>query len=507
MGPADDQMAQRPDPAAPRGGVGGVGGEPVARDISIRGMRKSFGPNEVLHGIDLTIKGGDFLGLMGPNGAGKSTLIKILGGVYSSGAGEIRYGEEVVPNLGSRQEVGFIHQDLGLIDDFSIADNLRLGRTPMRRLGPLLDLARERRAAKTALEGVGLNLPVTTKVGTLSPGEKALVAVARAFDRGAKVLFVDEATSTLPPSDSRRLIDALRESALRGATVIMVSHKLSEILDATTRVVVLLDGRIAADAGKGDLDREALVSMLVTHDRSDAGGSAAGARREPGDALLELRGVGRGRIRGVDLELRAGEVVGVTGLAGSGLHDLAYLAHGTLRPTSGEVVRPAGVKSGLVPPHRETQAGFQDQSVLANLTISSLARWRGPTRLLRPSKERQDALSTTRGLAIRPAEPTAIYGTLSGGNKQKVVLGRLMLAEPEVYILCEPTRGVDIGTRREIYEIVERLAREGAAVLVVSSDSEDLFAVCDRIAVVDDGRLGEFVSSDETNAEQLEAFI
>jgi ribose transport system ATP-binding protein len=484
-----------------------VGGEPLARDISVRGLRKSFGPNEVLHGIDLTIRGGDFLGLMGPNGAGKSTLIKILDGVYSPGAGEIRYGDEVVPNLGSRPEVAFIHQDLGLIDDFSIAENLRLGRTPMRRLGPLLDLPRERRAAEEALAGVGLELPVTTKVAALSPGEKALVAVARAFDRGARVLFVDEATSTLPPSDSHRLIEALGESASRGATVIMVSHKLSEILDATSRVVVLLDGTIAADARKGELEREALVSMLVTHDKTDKAADPTARRADPGEALLELRGVGRGQIDGVDLTLRAGEVVGITGLAGSGLHDLAYLAHGTVRPTSGELVRRAGVKSGLVPPHRESQGGFQDQSVVANLTISSLSRWRGASRLLRPGKERQDALSTTRGLAIKPADPKAVYGTLSGGNKQKVILGRLMLAEPEVYILCEPTRGVDIGTRGEIYEIVERLAREGAAVLVVSSDSEDLFAVCDRIAVVDDGRLGEFVSADETNAEQLEAFI
>jgi ribose transport system ATP-binding protein len=190
----DPHEARPGGPAASSGGATTAPGSLAAREIRIEGIRKSFGSNEVLHGIDLTVRGGEFVGLMGPNGAGKSTLIKILDGVYSANSGTISYGDETVPNLGSRPEVAFIHQDLGLIDDFSIADNLRLGRAPMRRVGPLLDRGRERKSAATALENVGLSLPVTMRVGDLSPGEKALVAVARAFDRGARILFVDEAT-------------------------------------------------------------------------------------------------------------------------------------------------------------------------------------------------------------------------------------------------------------------------------------------------------------------------
>lgn len=480
-----------------------------AKAIKIAGLRKSFGPNEVLRGIDLEIPGGDFVGLMGPNGAGKSTLIKVLDGVYDRSSGSIEYGGETVNKLGERPEVGFIHQDLGLIDDLSISDNLRLGEQPMRRFGPFVDRGRERATATAALARVNLHLSVDTLVGDLSPGEKTLIAIARVLERGARVLFVDEATSTLPPGDARRLIEALKATAQRGATVIMVSHKLSEILDATSRVVLLLDGLIVADSPASELDRAGLVSMLVEREKEEVEGEidAVPGSREPGEELLRLDAVSGGLIDRVDLSLRAGEIVGLTGLPGSGLHDLAHLAHGTMKLRAGKVVRAPGIRSALVPPHRETQGGFLEQSTLANLTISSLPRWRTPTRLLSGGGERRDANEMIGRLDIRPTDPNQVFGTLSGGNKQKVVFGRTLLSRPKVYVLCEPTRGVDVGTRMAIYKLIGELAADGAGVLVVSSDSEDLFAVCDRFSVVNDGRLGEFLVADETNPEELEAFI
>ena len=483
----------------------------TAKEIQVTGLTKSFGSNQVLRSLDLTIPPGDFVGLMGPNGAGKSTLIKILDGVYRRSGGKITYGGESVTDLGSRQEVGFVHQDLGLIDDLSVSDNLRLGAPPMRRLGPLLNRGREREAAERALAEVGLDCSPDALVGILSPAEKTLVAIARTLDQGARVLFVDEATSTLPPPDAARLIAALRQTASRGASVIMVSHKLSEILDATSRIVLLLDGKIVADSPSAELDRPALVSMLVRHEREKATEEAGvAARRVPdaeGTELLRLEGVWGGLIRGVDLSVCSGHVLGLTGLPGSGLHDLAHLVHGTKRPTRGEVVRAKGVVSGLVPPHRESEGGFLEQSTLDNLTISSLPRWRSPARLLAGTALRRDGAEMIDRLAISPSDPLAAFGTLSGGNKQKTVFGRVLMRRPAVYVLCEPTRGVDVGTRMEIYQLIEQLAEDGAGVLIVSSDSEDLFAVCDRIAVVNDGRLGAFLTAEETNPEELEAFI
>jgi ribose transport system ATP-binding protein len=475
-------------------------------DIVIKDLRKSFGRNEVLHGIDLTIPAGEFLGLMGPNGAGKSTLIKILGGVYTRTSGEILYGGKPVASLGELPEVGFIHQDLGLIDDLSIVDNLRLGELPMRRFGPLLDRSREREAARAALARVELDRDPDTPVADLSPAEKALVAVARLLSRGARVLFIDEATSTLPPHESQRLIAALTHTVSDGATVIMVSHKLSEILGVTERVVVLLDGKLAADRRMHELNREQLVDMLVTHEQHAALADAK-AHRAPGEVLLSAQGACAGRAGPVDLEVRAGEVVGLTGLPGSGLHDVAFLAHGAMKPRAGAVKLAGGVRSALVPPHRESQGGFLDLTVGQNMTVSSLLDWRHPLRILRGGAERRDTQEMVERLSVHPADATAFFGTLSGGNRQKVIFGRVLFRKPQLYVLCEPTRGVDVGTRHEIYRLIHQLCDAGAGVLVVTSDSEDLFAVCDRIAVVEDGVLGDFLSVDETDSRQLEAFI
>lgn len=474
--------------------------------LTVTGLKKSFGSNQVLHGIDLAFEPGQFIGLMGPNGAGKSTLIKILDGLYSADEGAIRLDEEVVRNLGSRRECGFIHQDLGLVEEMSICENLRLGQRPMKLAGPILNLKREREAAAGAIARVGLDRDVETPVSALSPGEKTLVAVARTLDRGARIVFVDEATSTLPAADSRRLMDALRETVNDGATVIMVSHKLSEILDDTDRVVVLLDGEVSTDEPTDSLDREALVERLVAKESEMAVEDTA-SPIEPGEELVKLEGACGGRAGPVDLVLRGGEITGLTGLPGSGLHDIGFLVYGSMRPTRGKVRASRKIKRALVPPHRETQGGIQLSSVRENLTLSALARWRGVGRLLALGRESRDAQAMATELNVIPDDVEGAYGVLSGGNKQKVIFGRVLLRQPEVYVLCEPTRGVDIGTRMEIYRLIRKLRSRDSAVLVISSDSEDLFAVCDRIGVVDDGTVDELVPADEMNTQQLEALV
>ncbi|MBF6620192.1 MAG: sugar ABC transporter ATP-binding protein [Patulibacter sp.] len=478
----------------------------MAHDIEIRGLTKSFGSHAVLHGIDLRFGEGEFIGLMGPNGAGKSTLIKILAGVYGGYAGELRIGGAQVSSLAARSDVGFIHQDLGLVDDLSIVDNLRMGEAPLRRFGALLDHRAEARAAAQALELVGLDRPVETLVSALSPGEKTLVAVGRLLARGARVLVVDEATSTLSSGDAQRLIGSLKRTVDAGATVIMVSHKLSEILAVCDRIVVILDGRLVEDRPIGGLDRDGLVRLLVARD-AEAHALEEREAIEPGEPLLELDGVCGGRVGPVSLTVRAGEVVGLTGLAGSGLHDVALLANGSIRPADGRVRRGGDGRTALVPPYRERQGGFDDQSIVENLAISALPRWRSAVRLLRGAAERTDAEAMVRRLAVSPRDPDRAYGDLSGGNKQKVVFGRALLRAPGLYVLCEPTRGVDVQTRREIYRLIFELRRSGAGVLMVTSDFEDLAAVADRMAVVDDGRIGAFISADDLANTDLEAFV
>ncbi|MBN8866255.1 MAG: sugar ABC transporter ATP-binding protein [Solirubrobacterales bacterium] len=474
--------------------------------LTVTGLKKSFGSNSVLHGIDLAFEPGQFIGLMGPNGAGKSTLIKILAGLYSADEGTIKLDDETVRNLGSRRECGFIHQDLGLIEDMSICENLRLGQQPMKLVGPILNLKREREAAAEAIARVGLDRDVDTPVSALSPGEKTLVAVARTLDRGARILFVDEATSTLPAADSRRLTDALRRTVDDGATVIMVSHKLSEILDDTDRVVVILDGEISTDEPTASLDREGLVERLVAKESEMAVEGEADAC-EIGEELIALEAACGGRAGPVDLVLRGGEITGLTGLPGSGLHDIGFLVHGSMRPVSGRVRASRKIRRALVPPHRETQGGIPVSSIRENLTLSSLPRWRGFGRLLALGQEGRDAQGMADELNVVPGDAEGPYGVLSGGNKQKVIFGRVLLKEPQVYVLCEPTRGVDIATRMEIYRLIRKLRSKDVAVLVISSDSEDLFSVCDRIGVVDDGTVEELVPAEEMNTQQLEALV
>ncbi|SNQ45932.1 Ribose transport system ATP-binding protein [Frankia canadensis] len=491
-----------------------AGSAGLAPTLRIAGLGRSFGRVEVLRDIDLEIGPGEFVGLMGPNGAGKSTLIKVLDGVYPPSAGTIRLGAQQVPSLGASPLVGFIHQDLGLIDGLTVADNLRLGQSPLRLVGPVLNRPAERAAAARALAAVGLDLPVTGPVGDLSPGEKALVAIARAFARGARILFVDEATSTLPPPDAKRVVAALRAMANAGSTVVMVTHKLSEILGATGRVVLLLDGRIAADRSTTGLGRAELVRMLASHEKGAAGpagdprpGPADPAAGGPGRTLLRLDGAHGGRAGPVDLVVRAGEVVGLTGTPGSGLHDVGYLAHGSLRPSRGTRTLAAGVRTALVPPHRETQGGFPDLDVGVNLTVSALRRFRGAFGLLARRRERAEGQRLVTRLKVRPADVGTEFRLLSGGNKQKVIFGRALLREAGVHVLCEPTRGVDVAARAEIYALVRRLPDEHTGVLVVTSDAEDLLAVCDRLATVSDGTVSDFRPVDDLDETALEAVL
>lgn len=478
-----------------------------APDLIITGLSKSFGEVKVLKGIDLTVRGGEFLGLMGPNGAGKSTLIKILDGIHTASSGEIRIGDDRVASLAGREDVGFIHQDLGLIDDLSVVENLRLGAEPLRWFGPLLDHSAERAAAETALEMVGLAVSVDAPVGSLSPGEKTLVAVARVFSRGASIVFVDESTSTLPPSEARRVIESLAEASARGATIVMVTHKLSEILDATRRVVVLLDGGVAVDQQTAGLDRAALVRMLVRHTEQNEDVSVTRSVADPGDVVLTMRAAIGGRAGPIDLVVREGEVLGLTGLPGSGLHDVAYLAAGQMVPASGTVSLVNGATRAIVPPHRETQGGFNDLSVRENLTISSLPRWRSKWRLLATGRERRDSEVMVKELNVRPPSADTVFGALSGGNKQKVIFGRTLSQKATLYVLCEPTRGVDVEARAEIYRLIAQLRAEKAAVLVVTSDYEDLVAVADRIAAVVEGGLKNIQDTHHMNIDELEEIL
>lgn len=451
--------------------------------VSISGLTKSFGSNSVLKGVDLDIREGEFVGFMGPNGAGKSTVIKILDGVYTPGGGTIAFRGTPVPSFERVDEVGFVHQDLGIVDDLTVVENLRLGLAPIRRLGPLLDLGRERRVASEALGRVDLDVPLDLPARDLSAGEKALLAVARLLCTGARFLIVDEATSTLPPHDAERFIAALRQLTADGATVLFVSHKLSEIRGACSRVVLLLDGAIAFDE-KVDAERDRQLVDMLGHEVQT---ESTWQPPMTDGVVLDVQDLMIREIGPLDLTVAAGEVVGLTGLVGSGLHDIAYVAAGLAEAKSG-TVRFHGDRRAIVAPQRETEGTIADISVMENLTLSALGRWRRRG-LLSLRAERDESTSRIEDLNVVPRNLDLPLGSLSGGNQQKVLFGRALLTGAQLLVISEPTRGVDIATRHELYRLIRELRSAGVAILVVTSDSEDLFAVCDRIGVLHEGTI------------------
>ena len=479
--------------------------------LEIRELKKSFGSYAALRGISLTFSPGEFVGLLGPNGAGKSTLIKILDGVHTASGGKILLDGQEVSSLGKHPLVGFIHQDLGLVDDLTVVENMRLAQKPMRLIGPILNLKAEREAASKALAAVELDLSVDRLVGSLSPAEKALVAVARAFYRGARIMFVDEVTSTLPPKDARRVTHALARSAERGATIIMVSHKLSEVLEVTKRVVILIDGELAVDQSAENLDSTKLTQLLMNHEINAASSESEETQEaglsEPGAVLAKIDNVVSKGIGPVSLDLRAGQIIGVGGLLGSGLHDLAYILTGEQKIEKGKVIFADGVGAAMVPPHRESQGGFDEFSVRENFTISSLARWKNPLGFLSPQKESSASQDAVVEYGVEPRDSEYQFGALSGGNKQKVIFGRAVLSEAKVLVLCEPTRGVDVKTRREIYAFIRERAAAGCAVLVLSSDTEDLLALSEMLSVVVEGKLTPPRAMSEFSEKELEAIL
>jgi ribose transport system ATP-binding protein len=459
-------------------------------------VTKSFDATQALRGVSLTIDSGEFVGLVGPNGAGKSTLIKILDGVYAPDSGTFTAGR-----------VGVVHQDLALIDSLTVTENLRLGQPPLRSVPPLLSAVRERDFCREALRAVGLGDELAHRsVERLSLGERTLVAIARTLARGAELIVVDEATSTLPPRESQWLIDTLKARKLAGAAVLMVSHKLAEILSCADRCVVLVDGQVTADEPIGRVDL-ATLTRLMSRSGDSAAGTARASAVASGSPLLSLDGASTALAGPFTLDVRPGEIVGITGLVGSGLYELALLASGRTRAVAGSVRTARGVRTGFLPPDRSTQANFPAESVGWNLTIGGLRRWRSRLGTLDHAGELAGVRALIGELDVRPRDSEARMASLSGGNQQKVLLGRMLLAQAGCVVLCEPTRGVDVQARRDIYRLIGEMAARGIGVLIVSSDTEDLLALADRVGVVENQSCVKTWRPDELSTEQMASLL
>ncbi len=494
--------------------------------LEMVGLSKSFGATRALERVDLAVESGEVRGLVGENGSGKSTLMRILAGVLPPDEGTMRLGgAEYAPRSPAddrRLGVAMVHQELSLCNHLSVAENVFLGVEP-RRLGWLARRELERRT-KDALSRLGYpDLSVQTQVRKLPIAMRQIVEIARAVAVGCRVVVFDEPTSSLTEDDARRLFEVVRSLKESGHAVVYISHFLDEIREVCDTVTVLRDGRVvhsdggqqspfSADRVEG-LTSEEIVRRMVgravdeLYPRTD---------RNPGEVLLEVRGLsGLQRPTEADLSLRRGEVLGIAGLNGSGRTELLRAIFG-LDPVVRGQVRVGGILRGggpfvswrmglgMLSEDRKEEGLALQLTIADNMTLPCLHRF-GRWGWISRASETTTAGRWAENLGIRCRSVTQRVGELSGGNQQKVAVGRLLLHDVDVLLLDEPTRGIDVVSKSQIYELIDRAARQGKAVLFVSSYLPELLGVCDRIAVMHRGRLGEALPTNQWTQEKIMA--
>lgn len=477
--------------------------------LAVSALTKSFSGTVALAAFDLEVAPGEVHALVGENGSGKSTFIKILAGYHRPDpGGEVRIaGErltfgsaEAAHSMGCR----FVHQDLGLVLNLSVLDNLFLNRGFRCTAGTIRGAATRRRAERL-LSRVGLAIDPGTAVAGLSPAQRTGVAVARALegelDHQVRLLVLDEPTATLPEHEVDQLLTIVERVAEAGVAVLYVSHRLDEVFRVATNVTVLRDGRKVTTVPVSSLDRRALVKLLVGDELEETHAVSAGTRSEHGETLLKIRDLTGPSLAGVDLDVRRGDILGFAGLTGSGREALLGTVFGALPRRGGTVemagrsIRPfdprASIAAGMayLPPDRRVSGGIMTLSARENFSIShTRSFWRAPA--LRRRAERSDVCRWFERLSVRPAGATeAPLENFSGGNQQKVLLAKWLRLSPRVLLLDEPTQGVDVGAKADLHRHLLEAAKEGTALLVSSSDIDELAALCHRVLVLGAGRI------------------
>jgi len=495
------------------GGAGeAVSAKPAATHLlAVEGISKHFGGTQALDRVGMYLDGGEIVALLGENGAGKSTLIKILAGVYSLDEGSVTYrGADAARNL-RRLPIAFIHQDLGLIEWMTVAENICLTLGYPRRAGMVDWNAARRRAAK-ALEQLGADIDPDVRIQTLSRTEKSLVAIARALAAEAEVLVLDEPTASLPADEVARLFTALRRLRDRGVGMIYVSHRLDEVFDIADRMVVLRDGKVAGERRVAGTTPDEVILLIVGREPSQV--FRRPAQRE-GVARLHLEALTVEGVGPVDCAIHAGEVVGLVGLRGAGQEIIGRALFGLVPITGGRAVldgktiRPSSPRDSMAAGINLVCADRVGESVMPNLTVrenlflNPLAAGRRMLSYLAPGQENRASLELGQKVGLRPNDPGLAIELLSGGNQQKVVVGRWLFLESKVYIFEDPTAGVDVGAKAEIYRLFDVALQAGAAIVIVSTDFEEVAKVCHRALVFDRGRVVAELAAEDLSVENL----
>jgi len=496
----------------------GVSGAPI---LAMRGISKRFPGVIALDQVSLEVHAGEIIAIIGENGAGKSTLMKIMGGVYQPDEGQIIVdGQPVVinnPATATRLGVGFIHQELNVLDNLDVAANVFLGREPLQK-GPLrvlrlIDRAPMEEETAKYLQRLGLNIGPRTPLSQLSIAEQQMVEIAKVLSQQARVVIMDEPTSSLTMTETQRLLQIIKELREDGVGILYISHRLGEVVEVADRVVGLRDGKNAGGLVRSEIDHERMVRLMVGRDidRFRAHQSAS-----QGGAYFEARGLRTRRYpnKEISFSVARGEILGFAGLVGAGRSEMAQAVFGVEPPLGGTValdgkvlpIRRASdaIHEGiyLVPEDRRHSGLLVDMSIRENISLPALERY-SKGGIINLVLERENAQAQSAALGVKTPSVEVRAGNLSGGNQQKVVLAKWLSLEPKLLIFDEPTRGIDVGAKAEIYTLMENLAKSGVAIVMISSDMEEVLNVSDRVAVMHEGAITGFLTREQSSEEAI----
>ena len=486
--------------------------------LELAAVSKTYPGVKALDRVSLQVGRGEVLALIGENGAGKSTLMKILGGVVAPSEGAIRIDgvEHASLTVAGAMAAGvaFVHQELNLFDNLDVAANVMIGREPVF-AGPLrlIDRRALERKVTPLLRRLGADFEAHTPVAELSLAQCQLVEIAKALSLDARIVIMDEPTSSLTASETARLLKVIAELKAGGVSVIFISHRLNEVEHCADRVMLLRDGAVVGELARGEIRHETMIRMMIGRDLKALYIPPA---RPPGDPVLDVMGLRTQahEEQALDLALLSGEILGMAGLVGAGRTELACAIFGVDRIAGGTIRldgEPVAIRSPrdaidrgifLVPEDRKRSGLVLEHSVNDNISLPNLMAFASGL-LIRSGAERRNATDQRAALDIRTASIDTIVGTLSGGNQQKVVLAKWLSMKPRLVIFDEPTRGIDVGSKSEIYRLMRGLADAGVAVLMISSDMEEVIGVSDRIVVMREGRIAGFLARAEFSEENV----
>jgi len=477
--------------------------------VKMEGMRKSFYGVEVLHGVDFDVSAGEVVALCGENGAGKSTLMKILAAVYVRDEGKIQIQGKEIPNVTplqmQREGVAMIHQELNLFGDMTVAQNIFLTREPKNKLG-LVDYPKMNREAKEILQGLGQDIEPTAMVRDLKVAQKQMLEIAKAVSFDVKAIIMDEPTAVLTNVESEILFDLIAKLTAQGIGIVYVSHRLSEIIRIADRVVVLRDGSLVATEPISNVDENRIASLMVGRDIEHTVPEPFDGDKD--DLVLEAKHVSGDILKDVSFSVAKGEVIGFSGLVGAGRTELMEMIFGLRKFDGGEVLlhrKPVTIKSaraaikagmGFATEERKTTGVIYGRSIAENMDYAYREKFKGNT-ILRPNAIRSRSKALIDQMRVVCRGPDQEIQNLSGGNQQKVVIAKWLSSMPDILIMDEPTRGIDVGARQEIYNVIKALAKEGKTIIVVSSDMTEVLSICQRIIVMHEGVITGVLTGDD----------